>query len=172
MRVAAATTACALALAALQAAAQVEPIAFPRSYVAYQLQPGENITIDGRLDEPAWEAVAWSEDFVDISGPLVPAPDFATRMKMRYDATYLYVGGYLQETQVWANQTAENSVVFYDNDFEVFISPDGSNGYYKELEVNAINTRYSNSLCAGRMRTWCARVHRRGPPSNATRRRP
>jgi hypothetical protein len=37
----------------------------------------------------------------------------------RWDATYLYVGAMLQETQVWANQTQENAVIFHDNDFEV-----------------------------------------------------
>lgn len=41
------------------------------------------------------------------------------------------------ETHVWANQTRNNSIIFYDNDFEVFVDTDGSNVFYKELEMNA-----------------------------------
>jgi hypothetical protein len=33
--------------------------------------------------------------------------------------------------QVWANNTKHQSVIFSDNDYEIFISPDGSNHYYK-----------------------------------------
>jgi hypothetical protein len=44
---------------------------------------------------------------------------------MRYDAECLYVGAWLEEPQAWANLTQRNSIVFYDNDFEVFCDPDG-----------------------------------------------
>jgi hypothetical protein len=124
-------TACAAALAAC-ACAQVEPIATPHSYVAYALLQNETINIDGRLDDAAWAEVGWSEKFVDISGPvLFPTPYFDTAVKIRWDSTYLYIGALLQETQVWANQTLENSVIFNDNDFEVFVDPDGSSAFYK-----------------------------------------
>jgi len=43
----------------------------------------------------------------------------------------------IEEPMVWANQTQHQSVIFADNDYEVFISPDGSNHYYKEYEMNA-----------------------------------
>lgn len=40
--------------------------------------------------------------------------------------------------------------VFNDNDFEVFIDPDGSTHYYKEFEINALNTTWDlelNKVC-------------------------
>lgn len=120
----------------LSASAQVEPVAPPRSYVCYKLGVNESIAIDGRLTEPAWAAVGWSEPFMDISGPLFPTPYFDTFFKARYDDTYLYIGGYLQETQVWAYQTEENSVVFNDNDFEVFIDPAGDDMQYKVRQTS------------------------------------
>ena len=36
--------------------------------------------------------------------------------------------------------------VFNDNDFEVFIDPDGSTHYYKEFEINALNTTWDLEL--------------------------
>jgi hypothetical protein len=64
-------------------------------------------------------------------------PRFTTRQKIRWDDEYLYIGAELEEPEVWANNTQHNSVIFQDNDYEVFISPDGSNHYYKEYEMNA-----------------------------------
>jgi len=64
-------------------------------------------------------------------------------VKMRWDEEYLYVGGFLEERQTWANLTVNNSIIFYDNDFEVFVDPDGSNRYYKELEFNALNINWN-----------------------------
>ena len=96
------------------------------------------LTIDGRLDEPAWRAVAWSEPFIDIDG--VQKPRFATRMKMLWDDEYLYVGADLEEPGLWATLTERDSIIFQDHDFEVFIDPDGDTHAYYELEINALNT--------------------------------
>jgi|GEM_PF-5265226 len=37
---------------------------------------------------------------------------------------------------------APKSYVFYDNDFEVFIDPDGDTHRYYELEINAFGTEW------------------------------
>jgi hypothetical protein len=39
-----------------------------------------------------------------------------------------------------------DSVIFQDNDFEVFIDPDGDNHEYYELEINALNTTWDLRL--------------------------
>jgi len=115
----------------------------PKSYVVYKLGQNEKIVVDGKLDEAAWGEVAWTDPFQDIQGPSLPKPRFNTVAKMRWDEDYLYIGGYIQEPQIWANQTEHNSVIFYDNDFEVFIDPNGSNAFYKEYEMNALNTNWN-----------------------------
>jgi hypothetical protein len=43
---------------------------------------------------------------------------------------------------VWATLTARDSVIFQDNDFELFIDPDGDTHAYYELEVNALRTAW------------------------------
>jgi len=118
----------------------------PKHYVAYHLNSNETITVDGKLDEPAWQNVAWTEDFQDIEGPRRPVPRFKTRAKMRWDDKNLYIGGFVDGNEIWANMTEHDSVVFNDNDFEVFIDPDATTHYYKEMELNAINTLWDLML--------------------------
>jgi hypothetical protein len=110
----------------------------PRGYVCYRASGP--ITVDGRMEEASWQAVPWSEPFVDIEGDIKPTPRFRTRMKMLWDNEYLYVGAELEEPHVWATLTKHDSVIFHDNDFEVFIDPDGDSHEYYEFEINALNT--------------------------------
>lgn len=120
---------------------------FPRSYVVYHLNElQEAIHVDGKLNDEAWNSVAWTEDFIDIQGPDWKKPRFRTHAKMLWDDTYLYIGAFLQETDVWANQTKHDSVVYQDNDFEVFVDPDGDTHWYKEFEINAIKTTWDLEL--------------------------
>jgi len=112
----------------------------PRYYIAYRTD--RPLAVDGRLDEPAWQAAAWTEDFVDILGPSKPAPRFRTRAKILWDSTNLYIAAELSEPDVWATITERDAVIFRDNDFEVFIDPDGDTQSYYELEVNALGTAW------------------------------
>ncbi len=94
----------------------------------------------GRLDDPAWAQALWSEAFVDILG--VAIPPLETRLKMLWDEEYFYIGAWLEEPCVWATLTVHDSVIFQDNDFEVFIDPDGDALNYFEFEVNAFGTTW------------------------------
>jgi len=113
---------------------------YPKHYINYFTSNPP--IIDGKLDDEAWKEVSWTDPFMDIQGIKYPVPRFLTKAKMRFDDHWLYIGAYIQETQVWAYQTKHDSVVFLDNDFEVFINPDGSTHYYKEFEMNALNTTW------------------------------
>ena len=112
----------------------------PRGYVCYRAD--KTPTIDGKLDEPAWQAAPWSDDFVDIEGDKKPRPRHKTRMKMLWDDRFLYIGAQLEETHVWATLTKHDAVIFHDNDFEVFLDPDADSHLYAELEINALNTTW------------------------------
>lgn len=110
----------------------------PRGYVApFAAQPPK---IDGKLDDAAWQAAPWTADFIDIEGEAKPAPVYRTRAKILWDATYLYIGAELEEPNVRGTLTQHDSVIFHDNDFEVFVDPDGDNHNYFEFEINALNT--------------------------------
>jgi hypothetical protein len=111
----------------------------PKGYVCYRAtQP---VPIDGRLDGPAWRDAPWTDDFVDIEGDKKAKPRYRTRVKMLWDDEYFYVGAELEEPHVWATLTKHDSYIFKeDNDFEVFIDPDGDSHEYFEFEINARNT--------------------------------
>jgi Carbohydrate family 9 binding domain-like len=109
-----------------------------RYYVAHRApQP---IRIDGILDELSWEAASWTEAFVDIAtGGRVR---LATRVKMLWDESSLYVAALLEEPDVWATLVTRDTVIFLDNDFEVFLDPDGDTHHYYEFEINALGTEW------------------------------
>lgn len=116
----------------------------PRQYVCCHTK--EPITIDGRGDEQAWRLAAWTEDFRDIEGDRKPAPRFRTRAKMLWDDRNFYVYAELDEPHVWGTITQKNQTMYHDNDFEVFIDPDGDNHNYYEFEMNAQNAIWELSL--------------------------
>jgi hypothetical protein len=108
----------------------------PKTYVAHQTK--ENIIVDGNSNENVWTNVEWSEVFQDIEGDK-PAK-YETRIKMAWDTTNLYFFTEIKEPHVWATLKQRDTVIFYNNDFEIFIDPDGDTHNYYELEVNALNT--------------------------------
>lgn len=99
----------------------------------------ERLEINGKLDERAWRHAPRTATFVDIDGGSTPPP-LRTNVRMLWDEQYLYIGGWLEETHVWATLRQRDAVVYHDNDFEVFIDPDGDGEDYFEIEINALGT--------------------------------
>lgn len=111
-----------------------EPLSYPCFRAAGSLE------IDGQIDETAWSAAPWSASFTDIEGSLKPAPHLDTKIKMLWDGEGIYIAARLEEPHLWATLTEHDAVIFWDNDFEVFLDPDGDTHHYFELELNALNT--------------------------------
>ena len=108
----------------------------PRTHIAYSTN--EEILIDGLGNEDAWKQVPWSENFIDIEG--IKTPTYQTNVKMLWDENYYYILAKMYEPHVWATLKQRDTIVFYNNDIEVFIDPDGDTHNYFEIEVNALNT--------------------------------
>ena len=131
----------ALAAAGAAAAFDTPRIACtPRQYICGPAVSA--LVIDGRLDEAAWADAPWTEPFTDIEGPLQREPRLRTRARMLWDEEHFYIGATLLEPHVWGSLTARDAVIYHDNDFEVFIDPDGDNHLYYELEINALGTEW------------------------------
>lgn len=93
--------------------------------------------VDGRLSGEAWRQAPRSPRFVDmVTGD--PA-FFDTRAAALWDDRNLYVGFWVEEPFVEARLTERDSLIFAENDVEVFI--DGGDCYY-EFEINARGTIY------------------------------
>lgn len=108
----------------------------PRAYIAYQTSGP--IEIDGNDEEASWQNAPWSDSYIDIEGEKKPKYD--TKMKMLWDDNYLYVFANIEEPHVWGTLKERDTIIFYNNDFEIFIDPDGDTHNYYEFEVNALNT--------------------------------
>jgi hypothetical protein len=120
--------------AAFAQAQNVEPL----HYTCYHTN--QKPAIDGKLSDAVWQQAAWSQDFTDIEGDKRPAPPLRTRLKMLWDDQYLYIAAELEEPHIWGKLLQRDTIIFHDNDFEVFIDPDGDGKEYFEIEVNARNT--------------------------------
>jgi Carbohydrate family 9 binding domain-like len=118
---------------------KMQPIV-PLTYVARHTATTTPLTIDGKLDDPAWAAAPWTSDFVDIEGAAKPKPRFRTRAKILWDDSFLYIAAELTEPHVWGKLTQHDAVIFQDPDFEVFLDPRGDTHAYYEFELNALNT--------------------------------
>jgi hypothetical protein len=114
--------------------AQTTPNSYDCHYTATPIR------IDGKLDDLAWTKAEWTTDFVDIEGSAKPKPRFRTRAKILWDDHYLYIAAELEDPDVKATLLEHDSVIFHDNDFEVFIKPLPDTESYYEFEMNALNT--------------------------------
>lgn len=111
-----------------------------RTYVARRTASPPRI--DGRLDTVEWGDAIWTEPFQDIEGERVPPPPLDTRVLMAWDDEHLYIGASLEEPDLQASLTKRDTIIYRDNDFEVFLDPDGDTHDYFELEINALGTEW------------------------------
>lgn len=118
----------------------------PKSYTCYYTN--SVIHIDGNLSEPAWQEVPFSDKFGDILGSSIlkgvrkgkSAMILPTKVKLCWDKQYLYIGALLTEPHLTGHLKQRDTIVFHDNDFEVFIDPGNQARNYFEFEINTLNT--------------------------------
>ena len=104
-------------------------------YTCYRTR--ERIAVDGVLNGSAWQKAPRSPRFVDVvTGEAGP---FDTRAALLWDDENLYIGYWIEEPFPEAHLTERDSLIFFENDAEVFI--DGGDTYY-EFEINALGTIY------------------------------
>lgn len=115
------------------------------------------IAVDGRLNEPTWRKAAPLSPLRDLNGG--PAAHSAD-IRLAYDDDFLYIGAVLPTKTLRARQTARDSIVYHDDDFEVFIDPTGVGRNYLELEINALGTVWDLFLTAPyRAGAACVALH-------------
>ncbi len=105
-------------------------------YTCYRTQGP--INVDGKIDEETWQLAEPMSPLRDLDG-ITPAHAEAT-IKLAYDDHYLYCSAVLPERTLRATLTQRDSIIYHDNDFEIFIDPTCTGRHYLELEINALNT--------------------------------
>lgn len=111
-------------------------IVVPKHYII--TKTNEQILIDGIANETGWQSALFSDSFIDIEG--VQRPKYDTKIKMLWDENYLYVFTRMAEPHIWGNLSQRDTIIYFNNDFEVFIAPSGTTRNYGEIEINALGT--------------------------------
>ena len=115
-----------------------DKIILPKHYIVNKIN--DEINIDGKDDELAWSNAIYTDDFIDIEGDKIPRQK--TNVKMLWDDKFLYVFAKLYENHIWGDITKRDEVIYYNNDFEVFINPNDDVFSYGEIEINALGTEW------------------------------
>ncbi|MBB1284348.1 carbohydrate-binding family 9-like protein [Flavisolibacter sp. BT320] len=110
----------------------------PKNYIIQHTTAAPKI--DGDLNDAAWLDASWTDHFIDIEGEKKAKPLYSTRVKMLWSDSCLFIAAELEEPHVWAKLKQHDAIIYYDNDFEVFIDPTNDTHQYFEIEVNAFNT--------------------------------
>src|SRR3954470_15653533 len=77
------------------------------------------LTLDGSLSDPAWKSAPLSGRFVDMATGEPALLD--TRCAFLWDDQNLYIGFWVEEPYPTAKLTERDSLIFRENDVEVFI---------------------------------------------------
>jgi hypothetical protein len=111
-----------------------------KEYQILSVKPGA-VTIDGTLDEGAWQNAKFTDDFVILATGAKPV--LRTRAKILWDADNLYFAFDAEDTDIYAKETVQDAG-FYNRDdlVEVYADPDGDGKNYLELGVSAKGTTY------------------------------
>ena len=128
----------ALGLISITGYSQPKKPVIPKTYVAAKTT--KPIVIDGDESDASWSKADWTDLFEDIENDV--KPKYATKVKMLWDETNFYILAKMEEPHVWANLKQRDTIIFYNNDFEVFVDPDSDTFNYYELEINALNTAW------------------------------
>ncbi len=96
------------------------------------------LTIDGRLNEPEWQAAPFTGAFVHYQDGS-PAT-LLTRSKFLWDDTYLYVAFDCQDPDVWGSMTHRDDLLWHEEVIEILCDPDGDGLNYFEVQVNPLGT--------------------------------
>jgi hypothetical protein len=106
------------------------------------------ITLDGKLDDAAWQKSPSTPAFVNTmnGGPAKSE----THAKLLYDDQFLYVAFDVQTADVWGTKTQKDEPIYGEQVVEIFIDADGDQRTYNELEVSPHNVQFDAAFEARR----------------------
>jgi len=110
------------------------------------------VTVDGLLDEGAWQGIDWNTGFTSASAGAenrgAPKPvEVQTRFKVLYDEGQVYIGVECDEPdadKIRADITQHDGTVWADDCVEVFFDPAADGRYYHHFLVNTKGAWYDD----------------------------
>jgi len=95
------------------------------------------LTIDGVLDEPAWQA---APTMVLREARGGGAPQQPTVARLLWDDTFLYASWVCEDRDIWGTMTQRDDHIYDEEVVELFLDADGDGIGYVEIEVSPRNT--------------------------------
>nr|NHJ84582.1 hypothetical protein [Asgard group archaeon] len=103
-------------------------------YLCYRIN--NQIAIDGNLEKKPWI----NAPKVNLVNLVTGQPALlSTRIAALWDNNYFYVAFWLEEPNIQAHLTQRDSLIYTENDVELFI---GGEDCYYEFQINALGTIY------------------------------
>lgn len=106
------------------------------------------VTIDGLGDEPIWQSVPWSRDFVAAEGGREPVG--RARAKLAWDEQALYLFAHVEDPDVASPYLQRDEPLWKADCVEIFIDVDGNRSGYVELQVSPRNVHFDSAFATTR----------------------
>lgn len=107
------------------------PDTLPRILARHVAEP---ITVDGKLDDPAWTDAQPSGPFVDSMQGNKGA--FEASARVLYGATHLYVSFQVSDDDLRSSHQGHDDHLWEQDAVELMIDPDGDGRHYFEIQVS------------------------------------
>ncbi|WP_437755414.1 carbohydrate-binding family 9-like protein [Sorangium sp. So ce1389] len=132
-------------------AGQARQPAAVKELAVRKLAPGAAIAIDGRLDEPAWQAAARTGPFVNVgTGREDRSLPTQGEARLLWDDAFLYVGFDVSDGTITGGfpQGARDPHLWERDTVEVMIDPDGDgdNKDYYEIQISPQNLVFDSQF--------------------------
>ncbi|XXY17207.1 carbohydrate-binding family 9-like protein [Sorangium sp. So ce216] len=132
-------------------AGQTRQPAAVKELAVRKLAPGAAIAIDGRLDEPAWQAAARTGPFVNVgTGREDRSLPTQGEARLLWDDAFLYVGFDVSDGTITGGfpQGARDPHLWERDTVEVMIDPDGDgdNKDYYEIQISPQNLVFDSQF--------------------------
>ncbi len=131
----------------LQAQAQIKNNSVKQQLIYECRQIDSDIHLSGKADDPLWEQAEAARLVNPISGE---SGNYATTVKLLYNASYLYITFECEDDYVWGTITGRDSAIFAEECVEAFICPSGKTRQYYELNVSPRNAIFDAYIINGR----------------------
>jgi hypothetical protein len=116
----------------------------PKRLVVRKLKAGTTLTMDGKLDEPAWKDATSTGPFVNtMDGTPVGS---AASARALWDDKNLYVAFEFQDADIYSAFEKHDDKLWTQDAAELFIDADGDRRTYVELQVSPRNVTFDSFL--------------------------
>ncbi len=105
-----------------------------------EARPAEGLTIDGQLNEAAWDRAQVTDAFVNtMTGGNAP---FSVTARTLWDRENFYVAFTVADTFLKANHEEQDDHLWEEDCVEIMVDPDGDGRNYFELQVSPRNVSF------------------------------